>query len=89
MTVFVGFLLLTRYYKLPLERNYWSEDENLGLETTKKSMSKNNYRQLKTLMHLQDNDLSNENKHDRGFKIMHLTGMLLSNNLEFLRNFCL
>jgi hypothetical protein len=44
--VFVGFLLLTGYHKLPSERLYCSEDEDLGLEIVKKAMPRNKYKKL-------------------------------------------
>jgi hypothetical protein len=74
--VSVGFLLLTGYRKLPSELLYWSEDKDLGLEMVKKAMSRNKYKKLKSMIHFQDNDLANENKHDRGFKIRPLMEMI-------------
>ncbi|XP_049832931.1 piggyBac transposable element-derived protein 2-like [Schistocerca gregaria] len=67
--VFVGFLLFAGYHKLPAEKLYWSEDEDVGISIIKKAMTMNKYQKLKTLLHFQDNDLANENKHDRRFKI--------------------
>jgi hypothetical protein len=32
-------------------------------------MSRNKYKKLKGMIHFQDNDLVNENKHDQGLKI--------------------
>ena len=29
--IFVGFLILSGYHQLPSERDYWSEDNDLGL----------------------------------------------------------
>lgn len=46
------------------------------MERVKKSTSKNNYSQLKTIMHFQDNNSSKENTHDRCFKIRYLTDMV-------------
>ncbi|XP_049762413.1 piggyBac transposable element-derived protein 2-like [Schistocerca cancellata] len=58
--VFVGFLLFDGYHKLPAEKLYWSEDEDVGILIIKTPMSRNNYQKLKTLLHFQDNDLANE-----------------------------
>jgi DNA excision repair protein ERCC-6 len=74
--VFLGFLLLTGYHKLTSERLYWSQDEDLGLEIVKKAMSRNKYKKLKSMIRFQDNDLVNENKYDRGFKIRPLMEMI-------------
>jgi DNA excision repair protein ERCC-6 len=70
--VFVGFLLLTGYHKLPSERLYWSEDEDLGLKIVKKAISRNKCKKVKSMIHFQDN----ENKQDRGFKIRLLMEMI-------------
>lgn len=74
--VFIGFLLFAGYHKLPAEKLYWSEDEDVGIPIIKKAMSRNKYQKLKTLLHFQDNDLANENKHDRGFKIRPILKMV-------------
>jgi hypothetical protein len=67
--VFIGVLLLSDYHKLPSERLYWSEYEELGLEIAKKAMSRSGYKKLKGIIHFQDKGLFNEKKHGRGFKI--------------------
>ncbi|XP_046998364.1 piggyBac transposable element-derived protein 3-like [Schistocerca americana] len=74
--VFVGFLLFAGYHKLPAEKLHWSEDEDVGIPIIKTAMSRNRYQKLKTLIHFQDNDLANENKHNCGFKIRPLLNMI-------------
>ncbi|XP_046998371.1 piggyBac transposable element-derived protein 3-like [Schistocerca americana] len=83
--VFVRFLLFAGYHKLPAEKLYWSEDEDVGIPIIKTATSRNKYQKLKTLNHFQDNDLANlpasgfpanENKHDRGFKTIRLLKMI-------------
>ncbi|XP_049779384.1 piggyBac transposable element-derived protein 2-like [Schistocerca cancellata] len=74
--VFVGFLLFAGYHKLPAEKLYWSEDEDVCIPIINTAMSRNKYQKLKTLLHFQDNDLAIENKHDRGFKIRSLLKMI-------------
>ncbi|XP_049829097.1 piggyBac transposable element-derived protein 3-like [Schistocerca gregaria] len=66
--VFVRFLLFAGYHKLPAEKLHWSEDVDVGTPIIKTAMSRNKYQKLKTLLHFQDNDLSNENKHNRIFE---------------------
>ncbi|XP_049813951.1 piggyBac transposable element-derived protein 3-like [Schistocerca nitens] len=74
--VFVRFLLFAGYHKLPAEKLHWSEDEDVGIPIIKTAMSRNKYQKLKTLLHFQDNDLANENKHNRGFRIRPLLKMI-------------
>ncbi|XP_049947571.1 piggyBac transposable element-derived protein 3-like [Schistocerca serialis cubense] len=74
--VFVGFLLFAGYHKLPAEKLYWSQDEDVGIPIIKTAMSRNKYQKLKTWLHFQDNDLDNENKHNHGFKIRPLLKMI-------------
>ncbi|XP_049855352.1 uncharacterized protein LOC126335921 [Schistocerca gregaria] len=73
--VFLGFLLFAGYHKLPAEKLYYSEDEDVGIPIIKTAMSRNKYQKLKTLLHFQDNDLADENKHDHRFKIRPLLKM--------------
>ncbi|XP_049813954.1 piggyBac transposable element-derived protein 3-like [Schistocerca nitens] len=79
--VFVRFLLFAGYHKLPAEKLYWSEEEDVGIPIIKTATSRNKYQKLKTLHHFQDNDLANlpvpglpanENEHDRGLKTRRL-----------------
>ena len=77
--VFIGFLIFTGYHKLCSERDYWSEDEDLGIQMVKDSMSRNRYLELKSVLHFNDNRKANENKHDKAFKIKPLAQALVQN----------
>ena len=83
LRVFLGLLLLSGYHKLPSERHYWSEDDDLGLDIVKNAMSRNRYQKLKSLIHFNNNDLANDNRHDRGFKVRPLISMMNASFQQF------
>ncbi|KAB0805128.1 hypothetical protein PPYR_02098 [Photinus pyralis] len=66
---FLGVLLFSGYHKLPSERHYWSEQEDLGVNIVKNCMSRNKYLKIKSYIHFNDNDQANVNKSDKGFKV--------------------
>nr|CAI5855753.1 unnamed protein product [Callosobruchus analis] len=67
MKVFLGFLIFSGYHTLPSDRDYWSEDEDLGAHIAKNAMSRNAYNVLKGLIHFQDDSQAKDSK-DRLFK---------------------
>lgn len=69
LKVFIGILLFSSYHKLPSERHYWSNDEDLGISRVKNAMSRNRFQMLKNCIHFVDNAEADKNKHDKGFKI--------------------
>ena len=44
LKAFIGVLLLSSYHKLPSERYYWSNDEDLGISLVKNALSRNRFR---------------------------------------------
>jgi hypothetical protein len=62
-------LIFTGYAKLSRERDYWSEDNDLGIQIVKDAMSRNKYLELKSVLHFNDNKKANENTGDKSFKI--------------------
>jgi hypothetical protein len=77
--IFIEFLIFSGYNRLPSERDYFSDAEDLGVQLVKDAMSRNRYLEVKSLLHLQDNSKANENKHDRAFKIRPLLDALNEN----------
>lgn len=69
LKAFMGILIFSGYHKLPSERNYWSEEEDLGICIVKKCMSRNKFQKIKRMIHFNDNDEATNNKNDRGFKV--------------------
>jgi hypothetical protein len=65
--VLIGFLIFTGYHKLSSERDYWSEDDDLGIQIVKDAMCRNKYLELKSVLHFNDNKKANENKGDKSF----------------------
>lgn len=74
--VFIGFLLLTGYHKLPSERMYWSDEDDLSVDVVKQAMPRNTFLKLKKIIHFCNNDLANDNKTDKGFKIRPLIQLI-------------
>ena len=46
---FIGILLFSGYHQLPSEKNYWSEEEDLGVNIVKECMSRNEYLKIKKI----------------------------------------
>lgn len=82
---FMGILIFSGYHKLPSEKNYWSEEEDLGVDIVKKCMSRNRYLKIKRYIHFNDNDLvqNNNNKNDKGFKVRPLITMINESFQQF------
>ena len=49
--IFLGFLILNGYHQLPSEKDYWSEDDDLGLGIVQDAFSRNAYATLKAMIH--------------------------------------
>ena len=52
---FMGILLLSGYYCLPCERDYWSTADDLGCSLAMKTMSRSKFQELKRFCHIADN----------------------------------
>ena len=46
LKAFLGVLLLSCYHKLPPERHYWSNDEDLGISFVKNALSRNSFQKI-------------------------------------------
>ena len=49
--IFLGFLILNGYHQLPSERDYWSEEDDLGLGIVRDAFSRNAYATLNAMIH--------------------------------------
>lgn len=76
LKTFIGILLLSGYHQLPSERHYWSSEDDLGVESIRRAMSRSRYLKIKAYLHFQDNEKNSMNQDDRGFKIRPLMDML-------------
>ena len=65
-------LLISGYHKLPAETQYWSNDEDLGLQIVKSAISKSKFQDIKSILHFCDNNEAENNKNDKGFKVRNL-----------------
>lgn len=80
---FIGFLIFSGYHTLPSERDYWSEDEDLGISLVKNSLSRNKFIEIKKMLHFANNTEASNNKNDRGFKVRKLITNSNSNFQKF------
>ena len=76
LKTFIGILMLSSYHKLLSTRNYWSNEEDLGVPIIKKAMTRNNFQHLKSIINFCNNERWEENKSDRGFKVRSLIEMI-------------
>jgi hypothetical protein len=76
---FLGILLVSGYHSLPSERDYWSKQPDLHLPLIADTMSLNRYKQIKSCIHLADN-----NHLQHGNKVAKVTPLydLLNRNLQ-------
>ena len=70
LKTFIGVLLLSGYHQLPSERQYWSTEDDLGVESVRRAMSRNRFLKIKAYLHF-----SAAHQNDRGFKIRPLMDM--------------
>ncbi|KAG8234996.1 hypothetical protein J437_LFUL013876 [Ladona fulva] len=45
--IFLGILIFSGYHTLPSERDYWSDQEDLGVPLVRDAMSRNTYLEIK------------------------------------------
>ncbi|XP_044752231.1 piggyBac transposable element-derived protein 2-like [Coccinella septempunctata] len=81
--IFIGFLLFSGYHTLPSERDYWSDDDDLGQSIVKNALSRNAYLEIKSMIHVQDNTKAHENRADKSFKIRPLLDKMNENFQKF------
>jgi hypothetical protein len=53
---FIGIALLSRYHTVPCNRDYWSNQPDLGLPFVSQAMTCGRYRRLAVYVHLADNE---------------------------------
>jgi len=70
---FMGILLYNSYVVMPNERMYWSNESTVGQKLVKNSMTRNDYRKIKSFIQLYDRASPNK---ERGFKVKSLISML-------------
>jgi hypothetical protein len=75
----LGILLFSGYHTVPSERHYWSNHADLKVPFVSESMSRNRYFELKSFLHLADN-----NSLEKGDKVAKVSPLykLLNNNLQ-------
>ena len=83
LKIFIGILLFSGYHQVPSERDYWSTDEDLGVQIIKNAMSRNRYQLLKSVIHFCNNEEAKTNKHDRGFKVRSLISLVRESFQQF------
>lgn len=68
---FLAVLILSGYHSLPQEKMYWSEDEDLNIQSVRKCITKNRYLEIKKCLHFNDNSNIPDKREDRDklFKI--------------------
>nr|XP_049583034.1 piggyBac transposable element-derived protein 3-like [Syngnathus scovelli]XP_049583035.1 piggyBac transposable element-derived protein 3-like [Syngnathus scovelli]XP_049583037.1 piggyBac transposable element-derived protein 3-like [Syngnathus scovelli] len=79
----VGFFLLTGYDKLPQERMYWCEDEDIDKTFVRQCFSRNRYLELKQNLHFNDNSTLRTSASQKSFKIAPLIEMINQRFLMF------
>lgn len=83
LKIFMGFLIFSGYHTLPSERDYWSEDDDLGQPIVRNAFSRNAYLEIKSHIHFADNAKAMDNKNDRYFKIRPLFEKVKTNFRQF------
>ncbi|XP_068203627.1 piggyBac transposable element-derived protein 3-like [Palaemon carinicauda] len=81
--LFVGVLLISGYNKIPAETQYWSNDEDLGLQIVKNTMFRSIFQEMKSILHFCDNNEAENNKNDGGFKVRKLIAAAQKSFVKF------
>ncbi|KAG8226269.1 hypothetical protein J437_LFUL004826 [Ladona fulva] len=79
LKIFLGILIFSGYHTLPSERDYWSDQEDLGVPLVRDAMSRNTSLEKISVIHFQNNAKVKDNKNDRSFKIRPLIDMVNAN----------
>ena len=61
--------MFSSYHKLSSTKNYWSNDDDLGILLVKTAMARNRFQILKSIIHFYDNSDCGKNNEDRGLKL--------------------
>ena len=73
---FIGILMFSSYHKLSSTKNYWSNDDDLGIPLVKTAMARNRFQILKNIIDFCNNSDCEKNNEDRGFKVRPLMSMI-------------
>ncbi len=76
MVKFLGLLIISRYYSVPSENDYWSDSEDLEIPIFAKTMSRERFKSIKRYFHIADNNNLRDSKMAR---ILPLLQMLKDN----------
>ena len=82
LKTFIGILIISSYHLVPAERDYWSNEEDLGLDIVKRAMPRDRYLKIKQMLHFCNNENSLGNKSDSGLKLRPFIAMLQKNFIE-------
>ena len=55
LKTFIGILMFSSYHKLSSTKNYWSNDDDLGIPLVKTAMARNRFQILKSIIHFCNN----------------------------------
>lgn len=80
---FIGILLLSGYNSRPSERHYWSNSEDLGVDIVKQCMTRDRFLKIKQYLHFQNNNLADDNKGDKLFKVRPLFTLVTESFKKF------
>ena len=82
LKTFIGILMFSSYHKLSSTKNYWSNDDDLGI-LVKTAMVRNRFQILKSIIYFCDNSDCEKNNKDRGFKVRPLMSMIQDSFIKF------
>uniref|UniRef100_A0A0L8G3V2 PiggyBac transposable element-derived protein domain-containing protein n=1 Tax=Octopus bimaculoides TaxID=37653 RepID=A0A0L8G3V2_OCTBM len=68
LKTFFSVLMYSSYLRLLSTRNYWSNEEDLGVPLIKTAITRNRFQHLKSTVHFCNNENWEENKNDEGYK---------------------
>lgn len=76
LKAFIGVLIYSGYCKLPSEKLYWSEADDVNFPIVRKAITKTKYMKIKSYLHVQDNSKLQRGTSDRGFKVRPLLDLV-------------
>ena len=75
--------MFSSYYTLSSTKNYWTNDDDLGIPLVITAMARNRFQILKSIIHFCDNSDCEKNNEDRGFKVRPLRSMIQKSFIKF------
>lgn len=76
LLAFIGINFFMGYHSLPSYKNYWSSAEDLGVPIVGRTMTRNRFQQILSLLHINDNTTIPAGNKDKIFKIRPLVNSL-------------